>query len=534
MIEVREASETDVTGISDLFHASYGKYYTYPGFYDPQVLKKMVFDDDTLLLVAEDTENEMILGTASVLFDLGAFGDLAGEFGRLVVHPEGRQKGIGKKLMAARLEGAGHRLHIGFVENRVTHPFSQRISAHYDFAAAGFLPLKALFDERESLALYLRLFGDALALRRNNPRVIPEAFQLAQCVLNSCGMEPDVIVDDASPSYPDERQFDLEEIHTKGYASLLRFARAKSKKRDVFGPARIHQGMFRLRSSRSDYVIARKDGHLAGAIGYSVDRVEKAVKIFEVVTVDETPIRMLVKEVIKRCRKDFDLAYIEADVSAYSPGMQRTLLELQFVPVAYKPAMAFRGAERCDAIRMVRLFVPVKLDGISLYKATQPVFDIVMSNFTTRALIPRLADAIPMIGMFSGLTPEQIRLLAGICSIDNFKKGEEVVKRGQIGERALIMLEGELGVMAGEGGDRRSVGVIGTGECFGETTLLNREEHSVTAIARTDIEAAVIANAELTALLRRRPDIGVTLYRNLAQGLGKKLRDLDAEVAHFG
>ena len=63
-----------------------------PSFMTWEILKKMVFDDDTLLLVAEDTESKRVLGTASIIFDIGAYGDLVGEFGRLVVHPDGAKQ----------------------------------------------------------------------------------------------------------------------------------------------------------------------------------------------------------------------------------------------------------------------------------------------------------------------------------------------------------------------------------------------------------------------------------------------------------
>ena len=531
MIEIREATEHDVGGIRDLFLAAYGKHYTYPQYYDRHVLKKMVFDDDTLLLVAEDQESEQILGTASVLFDKGAFGDLLGEFGRLVVHPDGRRRGIGKKLMDERIAHSERRLHLGMVENRVAHPFSQRISARYGFTSAGFLPLKARFDERESLALYIRHFGDALRLRRNNPHIIPEGFQLAQHVLESCGLDPDVIIDDISQAYPDEHSFEIEDMETKGYASLLRFERARAHQKEVFGQARILQGLFLLEATNSHYVIARKDGKLVGAIGYSVDMMEKALKIFEIVTVDRRPIRVMIEEVIKRGKEKFDMAYIEVDISGYSPSMQRTFLELQFVPVAYMPSFAFQGAERYDVMRMARLFVPAEIDSAVLHHRTQPVFDIVKSNFSTRDLLPRLGDVLPQIRLFNGFTREQVRRITEVCELTVFQKNEVVVEKGEESENAYIVLRGSLTVSAGDPASLTEVGMVREGECFGETVILDRKAHSVTATAFEKTEAAIINRNELAALIRRRPDIGVVVYRNLASSLARKLRGTDTELA---
>ncbi|MBI4523794.1 MAG: hypothetical protein HY695_08295 [Deltaproteobacteria bacterium] len=70
MIEVREAQEADVGRIREIFLLTYGSAYPYAQFYDLQQLKRMVFDDDTLLLVAEDTESKVILGLRYIFLAL--------------------------------------------------------------------------------------------------------------------------------------------------------------------------------------------------------------------------------------------------------------------------------------------------------------------------------------------------------------------------------------------------------------------------------------------------------------------------------
>ena len=126
MIEIREATGNDVEQIGAVFHASYGENYIYSQYYDTQALLRLVYADDTILLVAVDTEHDRVAGTASVVFGIGAYNDLVGEFGRLSVHPDYRHRGIGKLLMQGRIDRVCERLHVGLVENRVVHPFSQK------------------------------------------------------------------------------------------------------------------------------------------------------------------------------------------------------------------------------------------------------------------------------------------------------------------------------------------------------------------------------------------------------------------------
>ena len=79
------AVDNDVETVRQLFIDSYGRHYRYREFYDDYWLKKAIFSDNYLVLVA--TRGEQILGSASITFDVGNYTDLQGEFGRLVVHP---------------------------------------------------------------------------------------------------------------------------------------------------------------------------------------------------------------------------------------------------------------------------------------------------------------------------------------------------------------------------------------------------------------------------------------------------------------
>ena len=190
--------------------------------------------------------------------------DLVGEFGRLVVHPDFRRHGIGKKLMQGRIDRVQSRLHVGIVENRASHNLSQKISSRFGFVPVGFIPMKLMLARRESVAVYVRYFSDALSLRRNHPRIIPEAGLLAGFALEHCGLHQDAIIDDTSSPYPHDDHFELEELKTEGYASLLRIERGRLRHRDVFGPVRLHYGLFQLQARRSHYLIARRKGQVAG------------------------------------------------------------------------------------------------------------------------------------------------------------------------------------------------------------------------------------------------------------------------------
>jgi len=78
------------------------------------------------------------------------------------------------------------------------------------------------------------------------------------------------------------------------------------------------------------------------------------------------------------------------------------------------------------------------------------------------------------------------------------------------------------------GAGDRPVAEIGAGSCIGEMSLLTTAPHSATVVAQDHLETVVFSHTVLESLMRRRPDIGLQIYRNLATGLGEKLRHADA------
>jgi GNAT superfamily N-acetyltransferase len=526
MITVREAVGADVAPIREIFLASYGTDYTDPRYYDDALLTRLVYSPDTLLLVAEDAGR--VVGTASVDLEVGAHSDLVGEFCRLAVHPAYRHRGVGKLLMAERLRRVQDRLLVGLVEARATHPYSLRIAEAHQFAVVGFVPERWRVRERESLALLVRYFGSALALRNQHPRIIPEIHPLAHRALLNCSLSSDTVVVQDASSYPPGGDFEVQELTTEGYAALLRIERGRVRQREIFGPARLHYGIFKLQAQRSRYLIARDGGRVAGAVGFTLDPLDKAVRIFELIALHDEVIRFLLSDLERCCRERWN-CLIEVDVSAHAPRMQRTLIEVGFLPVAYLPALVFHEVERLDVVKMVRLLAPPRVGTGGLTPGCVALADVVLRLFRSRSVLPRIAKAVHGLPLFADLNAEQIARLAGVCRVATFAPGETVFRQGEAGDEMLVVLQGEVAITTA--GGATAVGVVRDGECLGELSLLSAAPHSATATARTAVETAVLGHQDLAELIRLRPDIGLLIYRNLAVGMGEKLKRLNVSLA---
>ena len=523
MIIVREATGQDVPAIRDIFLACYGTDYTDPRCYDLQQLTRLVYSSESLHLVAEDTETGRVVGTASVDLEVGAHADLVGEFGRLAVHPDYRRQGVARLLMSERLERVKDRLQVALVEARVAQTHSLRNAEAHQFRVVGFLPLRWQLRERESLALLVRYFDDALEAQEKPPST--HSGNLAAGPDGARELLPDTGRHRGREVRPRIRpvgSFEVQDLTTEGYAALLRIERGRVHRREIFGPTRLHYGIFKLQSRNSRYLIAREGGRIAGAIGFTLDPVDNSVRIFELITLRDEVIRFLLGELERLCREKLGSSHLEIDVSAYAPRMQRTLVELGFLPVAYIPALVFHEVERLDVVKMVRLFIPADVSTESYTPRAKELADLVLRQFNSRRVLPQIAQVVQELSLFTGLDEEQVSRLAGVCTVAFFTPGEVIFRQGEQGEAIHLVLRGEIAICLA--GSSSPVGTVTKGECLGEMSLLTGAAHSETAIAQSDVETAVLGHHDLAELIRLRPDIGLRIYRNLAVGIGEKLK----------
>lgn len=219
---------------------------------------------------------------------------------------------------------------------------------------------------------------------------------------------------------------------------------------------------------------------------------------------------------------------MEIDVSAHAPRMQKTLLELNFLPVAYIPAMVFHDVERLDIVRMARLNIPPDLGPTQIIPPIESIVQLVMRGFTLKEIAPRIAQVASEIPLFSGLNEEQLTRLARSCSVTCFKKGDRIFQENEKPRNMYIILDGRVSIQMGALKTR--IGIVKKGETLGELSLLSFRPHSASAVAETAVEAVSLHFEDLSQLIRLRPDIGVAIYRSLASGLGEKLLRSDLSL----
>lgn len=519
-VTVRTVTEDDLDAVRRLFYRSYGEDYPYKEFYSDGWLKRSIYQDSYLFLLAEI--DGRVVGTASVYFEVGAYADLCGEFGRLAVDPDFRGEGVGSALMEARLAFAHKRLHFGLTECRTAHPYAQRISEKFDLRPIGFLPQKVLLEKRESLVMMARLFGPAHELRANHPRVIPEAFLLGQHALRNMGLRDDLVAADDADGYPIGAGFYVEELSESLLPYLLRIERGRLSRRHVFGNLQLSYGLFLLESRNSRYLVARQDDQIVGAIGFTFDHIGRSIKVIELIDLRDDVAGFLLKELDRWAQAIYQADYIEITVSAYWPEIQRTLSNLGFVPVAYCPSFVFHEVERLDTIKMAKLYVPFDVDDAVLTPQSQEIFELVRRAFQEKRIGIAINETTRHMAIFEGLEEGELTKIAGLCQVIERPAGSVILRAGETGDTFYMVMAGEMAIYTAE--SNAPIAKVREGDFLGEISLVSRQPFTATAVAASDVRLIALKYHDFETLINRYPRIGMRVMRNIAVSVGEKLR----------
>lgn len=105
------------------------------------------------------------------------------------------------------------------------------------------------------------------------------------------------------------------------------------------------------------------------------------------------------------------------------------------------------------------------------------------------------------IPLFEGLSDPQISSISATSCIQRFSAGESLVIQGDTGDSMFIVKSGQLRVEVAGGSSRTVVAMLGTGDFFGEMSLLTGEPRSASVIAETETEVIRIAKDDFASVI---------------------------------
>jgi CRP-like cAMP-binding protein len=110
----------------------------------------------------------------------------------------------------------------------------------------------------------------------------------------------------------------------------------------------------------------------------------------------------------------------------------------------------------------------------------------------------------------------------------SFRKGEIIMKEGDVGKSFFKLLEGKAGVYADYAKKNPfRLGFLNAGEFFGEMAILEESPRSATIVAETSVTVVEIPENEMTKYFKENPDQIIELMKHL----GNRIQTMAADYA---
>lgn len=128
----------------------------------------------------------------------------------------------------------------------------------------------------------------------------------------------------------------------------------------------------------------------------------------------------------------------------------------------------------------------------------------------------QLAKALLAVPLFSGLTEEQLSLVARHLRRRMYEERDVIVRRDSAGDALFIITSGKVKVSYLEDEDETIIAVFRAGDFFGELSILDGEGRSADVVALEPTEVLVLSADDFLTCMHAVPAIAIELLRQIA------------------
>ena len=132
---------------------------------------------------------------------------------------------------------------------------------------------------------------------------------------------------------------------------------------------------------------------------------------------------------------------------------------------------------------------------------------------------------------FQEMSTSDLRVLAGISEEATYEAGQQIIAQGKRGDALYVIVSGRVAIQrrkrAATEATLTDLATLGPRNYFAEMSLFDDEPHSADAIALTNTHVILVRRAPLMALIKRQPDLAISLFKVLSQ----RLRQANAALA---
>jgi len=135
------------------------------------------------------------------------------------------------------------------------------------------------------------------------------------------------------------------------------------------------------------------------------------------------------------------------------------------------------------------------------------------------------------IPLFGSIDRSKLKLLAFASKRVHFEPGQEVFHQGDPGDRAYVVIKGEVDVVLESETGENIVATLGRNEIFGEMALISKMPRTTTIRARTHVVLLTLSQDVFLRMVEENSEIASAMMRVLAERLASTLRDYSRAMA---
>jgi CRP-like cAMP-binding protein len=527
---IRRATAADAPKWLELVQATLGPQYPVKSIYDPAwVAGQLDAETGQETWLAE--VGGRINASISFLKPVGLNSNPVANLGRNLARPESITDGSAEMLLRSIQELVTQRNEMAIVRLASADNAQQRLFENLGYVCVGFQPLKHMLQQRVGILFYVHGANSVLVTRAPLSESLPQVGELATAVLEKLSLPNAMTIRDGASGYPLQCEMKIVETTGEGFDRARNAAESANPPPEVSGRFNYGLGLMRIPGTPATKgLLGEQDGKNVAALSYYFDDQDRCARITEAFCTDDLSIGALLAHALRSVQEQLNAVYTEIDILATAPRLLKSAEQLGFVPVAYLPGFYCSKGKYSDVVKMVKLNLPYSVEVGNFTSHAQSMVKIIDRSFEDQKLGLAIINLLRPLSMFSGLGDGELRKIARLFVQKLYRPGEQVFAKGDSGDEAFIVLRGKIAIQLEK--DSPAVAQLGDGKVFGELAFLDGSPRAAFAIASQPSILLVMKRTAFAEAVRREPNLGMVVMRNIAQDLAHKLRGVNEALAN--
>lgn len=142
------------------------------------------------------------------------------------------------------------------------------------------------------------------------------------------------------------------------------------------------------------------------------------------------------------------------------------------------------------------------------------------------SLLSTEVELLRRVPLFSGIDPSKLKLLAYTSDVITYQPGQVVMRQGDIGDAAYVIIKGDADVSVTTEAGSVPIAQLHDGDFLGEIAILCDTPRTATVVAKSELKALRIRKEPFFEMLRQFPEMAVEMTRLLAERLTRTTAEL--------